>query len=135
MLETYYKCRLKYKDYIIFIRVGSFYEVFDKDSLILNELFDYKIKKIKDNIKVGFPIRKIESIIRLMGNINYVIVDEGIEKMEFDDNKYNEYNFDVNKVILNFIKLERVYNYLIDDIVDGDLLNSIDKLIIGKNIV
>ena len=59
MLETYYKYRLEYKDYIIFIKVGSFYEVFDKDSLILNELFDYKIKKIKDNIKVGFPIGKL----------------------------------------------------------------------------
>lgn len=70
-----------------------------------------------------------------MGNINYVIVDKDIEKMEFDDNKYNEYSYDVNKVILNFIKLERVYNYLIDNIVDGDLLNNIDKLIIGKNIV
>jgi len=135
MLETYYKYRLKYEDYIIFIKVGSFYEVFDKDSLILNELFDYKLKKIKDNIKVGFPVKKIESIIKLMGNINYVIVDKDIEKMEFDDNKYNEYSYDVNKVILNFIKLERVYNYLIDNIVDGDLLNNIDKLIIGKNIV
>ena len=134
MLETYYKYRLKYEDYIIFIKVGSFYEVFDKDSLILNELFDYKIKKIKDNIKVGFPIKKIESIIRLMGNINYVIVNDNIEKMGFDDNKYNEYNYDVNKVILNFIKLERVYNYLTDNVLDTDLLNKIDKLIIGKNI-
>ena len=134
MLETYYKYRLEYKDYIIFIKVGSFYEVFDKDSLILNELFDYKIKKIKDNIKVGFPIGKLESIIKLMGNINYVIIDESIEKMEFDDNKYNEYNYDVNKVILNFIKLERVYSYLINNVLDSDLLNNIDKMIIGKNI-
>lgn len=134
MLETYYRYRLKYEDYIIFIKVGSFYEVFDKDSLILNELFDYKIKKIKDNIKVGFPIRKIESIIKLIGNINYVIVDEEVQKVEFDDNKYSEYNYDVNKVILNFIKLERVYNYLINNILDTDLLNKIDKLIIGKNI-
>ena len=69
-----------------------------------------------------------------MGNINYVIIDEYIEKMEFDDNKYNEYNYDVNKVILNFIKLERVYSYLINNVLDSDLLNNIDKMIIGKNI-
>lgn len=134
MLETYYKYRLIYKDCIIFIKVGSFYEVFDKDSLILNELFDYKIKRIKDNIKLGFPVKTLDSIIKLMGNINYVIVDKEIIDMKFNDNKYNEYNYDVNKVVLNFIKLERVYNYLIDNIVDGDLLNTIDKLIIGKNI-
>ena len=134
MLETYYRYRLKYEDYIIFIKVGSFYEVFDKDSLILNELFNYKIKRIKNNIKVGFPISKIDTIIKLIGNINYVIVDKEVKKIEFDDNKYNEYNYDINKVILNFIKLERVYDYLIDNVLDTDLLNNIDKMIIGKNI-
>ena len=134
MLETYYRYRLDYKDYIIFIKVGSFYEVFDKDSLILNELFDYKIKKVKDNIKVGFPIKRIDSIIKLMGNINYVIVDKEIHKREFNDNKYNEYNYDVNKVVLNFIKLERIYNYLMEKVLDTDLLNDIEKLIIGRNI-
>lgn len=134
MLETYYRYRLNYKDYIIFIKVGNFYEVFDKDSLILNELFDYKIKKIKDNIKVCFPASKIQSIIKLIGNINYIIVDKEIQKREFDDNKYNEYKYDINKVILNFIKLERVYNYLTDNVLDTDLLNKIDKIIIGKNV-
>ncbi len=32
MIDAYYKYRLIYKDYIIFIKVGSFYETFDKDS-------------------------------------------------------------------------------------------------------
>lgn len=134
MLETYYKYRMEYKDFLLFIKIGNFYEVFDKDSLILNELFDYKIKKIKDNIKVGFPASKIQSIIKLIGNINYIIVDKEIQKRQFDDNKYNEYKYDINKVILNFIKLERVYNYLTDNVLDTDLLNKIDKIIIGKNI-
>ena len=47
MLETYYRYRLEYKDFLLFIKMGNFYEVFDKDSLILNKLFGYKIKKIK----------------------------------------------------------------------------------------
>ena len=47
MLEMYYKYRLEYKDFLLFIKVGSFYEVFDKDSLILNKLFGYKIKRLK----------------------------------------------------------------------------------------
>ena len=52
MLETYYKYRLEYKDFLIFIKIGNFYEVFDKDDLILNKLFGYKVKKIRGNIKV-----------------------------------------------------------------------------------
>ena len=74
MLEVYYKYRCKYQDYIIFIKSGSFYEVFDKDSMILNSIFYYKVKRFKDNIKTGFPINKLEHIIKLMGNINYIVV-------------------------------------------------------------
>ena len=59
---------------IIFIKSGSFYEVFDKDSMILNNIFYYKVKRIKDNIKTGFPINKLEHIIKLMGNINYIVI-------------------------------------------------------------
>lgn len=31
MLEMYYKYRIDYKDFIIFIKIGNFYEVFDKE--------------------------------------------------------------------------------------------------------
>ena len=65
MLDIYYKYRLEYKDFLIFIKVGSFYEVFDKDALILNEIFEYKIKKVKDSINVGFPTSKIDYITKI----------------------------------------------------------------------
>ena len=60
MLETYYKYRMEYKDFLLFIKMGNFYEVFDKDGLILNKLFGYKIKKVKDTIKVGFPLNRLD---------------------------------------------------------------------------
>ena len=63
MLEKYYMYRVKYMDYIIIIKYGNFYETFDKDSLIINKLFDYKINKIKNTFKVGFPISSINNII------------------------------------------------------------------------
>ena len=102
MLETYYKYRMEYKDFLLFIKIGNFYEVFDKDSLILNKLFGYKIKKVKDTIKVGFPLSRLDYILKLIGNINYVVIDNAlIEKKEFDNNKYKDYNFDINSIILN----------------------------------
>jgi hypothetical protein len=69
-------------------QIGNFYEVFDKDSLILDKLFGYKIKRIKDSIKVGFPLSRLDYILKLIGNINYVVIDNTlIEKKEFNNNK------------------------------------------------
>ena len=137
MLEIYYKYRMEYKDFLIFIKVGNFYEVFDKDSLILNKLFGYKIKRIKDSIKVGFPLNRLDYIIKLIGNINYVVIDNTVvEKKEFDNNKYKDYNFDINSIILNSIKIDRIYEELNNRLPDNNIENIITNiyLIIGKNI-
>jgi len=113
MLETYYRYRMEYKDFLLFIKIGNFYEVFDKDSLILNKLFGYKIKRIKDSIKVGFPLSRLDYILKLIGNINYVVIDNTVvEKQEFNNNKYKDYNFDINSIILNSIKIDRIYEEL-----------------------
>ena len=137
MLETYYKYRMEYKDFLLFIKRGNFYEVFDKDSLILNKLFGYKIKRIKDSIKVGFPLNRLDYIIKLIGNINYVVIDNTVvEKKEFNNNKYKDYNFDINSIILNSIKIDRIYEELNNRLLDNNTENIISKIevIIGKNI-
>ena len=137
MLETYYKYRMEYKDFLLFIKVGNFYEVFDKDSLILDKLFGYKIKRIKDSIKVGFPLIRLDYILKLIGNINYVVIDNTVvEKKEFDNNKYKDYNFDINSIILNSIKIDRIYEELSSRLLDNNIENIITNiyLIIGKNI-
>lgn len=137
MLETYYKYRMEYKDFLLFIKMGNFYEVFDKDGLILNKLFGYKIKKVKDTIKVGFPLSRLDYILKLIGNINYVVIDNTlIEKKEFNNNKYKDYNFDINSIILNSIKIDRIYEELSSRLLDNNIENIITNidLIIGKNI-
>ena len=137
MLETYYKYRMEYKDFLLFIKVGNFYEVFDKDGLILNKLFGYKIKKVKDTIKVGFPLSRLDYILKLIGNINYVVIDNTlIEKKEFDNNKYKDYNFDINSIILNSIKIDRIYEELNNRLLDNNTDDIITKIevIMGKNI-
>ena len=137
MLETYYKYRMEYKDFLLFIKIGNFYEVFDKDSLILNKLFGYKIKRIKDSIKVGFPLNRLDYILKLIGNINYVVIDNTVvEKKEFNNNKYKDYNYDINSIILNSIKIDRIYEELNNRLLDNNIENIISKIevIMGKNI-
>ena len=136
MLETYYKYRMEYKDFLLFIKIGNFYEVFDKDSLILNKLFGYKIKRIKDSIKVGFPLSRLDYILKLIGNINYVVIDNTVvEKKEFNKNKYKDYNFDINSIILNSIKIDRIYEELSSRLLDNNIENIKELLNNGVNVI
>lgn len=36
MLEEYYRLKMKYKEYILLIKVGNFYEILDKDAMIIH---------------------------------------------------------------------------------------------------
>ena len=46
MLETYYKNKIKYKEFIVMIKFGNFYEMFDKDAVIAsNTKLDKEIAK------------------------------------------------------------------------------------------
>ena len=97
MLEKYYMYRVKYMNYIIIIKYGNFYETFDKDALIINKLFDYKINKLKNTFKVGFPISSINNIISKLDNcsINYVVIDNEniVNNKVFGNNHYSDYFF------------------------------------------
>lgn len=133
MLEKYYRYRIQYEEYIIFIKSGNFYEVFDKDSLILNKIFGYKVKRIQDNIKVGFPVNKLQNILNLLNNINYIIVDkENIKEKKYEDNRYSEYKFNMNNILINSIRIDRINKYLLDRLLDGNinsLLNNIEGIL------
>ena len=126
MLETYYKYRVIYKDYILFIKVGNFYEVFDKDAIIISKLLNYKIKFIKNNIKVGFPINSLNNVVNKLNNINDVVIDNNniIDIKEYEDNKY-ECSIDINKILYNKFRIDKIYEYLIDNIMNDDILNRI----------
>ena len=126
MFEKYYDCKVKYKDYIILIKVGNFYEAFEKDAIILNRLLGYKVKRFSKTFKLGFPLSKIDDVINILKskNINYVLYDNNVKAKEFDNNSY--------KVILNYIKIDRITNYLYDNVLNDNIdsvLERIEKLI------
>ena len=51
MLENYYKNKVLYKDYIIIMKYGNFYETIDNDALIMNSIFNYKLNKLSNTFK------------------------------------------------------------------------------------
>lgn len=134
MLEKYYDCRVKYKDYVILIKIGNFYEVFEKDAIILNTLLGYKIKRFSKTFKLGFPLSKIDDVIQILkhNHINYVVYDKSISFESFDTNKYNNYSVDVDKIIYIYIKIDRITKYLYDNVLKDNIesvLGEIEKLI------
>lgn len=54
MIEKYYKYKSKYQDYIVLLQIGAFYEVIGIDSLIINHLLGYKLKKYQTPLNVVF---------------------------------------------------------------------------------
>ena len=131
MLEKYYNQKIRYKDYVILIKCGSFYEAFEKDAFIINTLLKYKIKKFSKTFKSGFPTLKLNVILKILeeNHLNYVVLDE-IEmiKKEFDDNKYQNFNFDIDRIMLNYIKIDKIMNYLNDNILNERITDILEKM-------
>ena len=131
MLEKYYKYKINYKDYIVIIKCGSFYETLGNDALIINKLFGYKVKKLSNTFKAGFPCSNIDKITNMLDNkkINYIVVDENSSrKRTIKNNKYIEYIFDLNKLELNSIRIDRIYTYLKDMVLSDDISSLLDKI-------
>ena len=124
MIDLFRILKLEYKEYVILFKSGSFYISFDEDSLILNKLFNYKILNLKNNIKVGFPLNSLDTVISKLKelNINYIIIeDKDIkEKYEVEDNTFSKYTSSVFEVIS--------INNRIDKIVDKLKSIHIDKV-------
>lgn len=132
MLEKYYKYKLDYRNYIILIKIGSFYECFDKDAFIINKLFNYKLKRINNSFKLGFPIKTINRIKLKLNeeNINYLVVDEEVIRKEFKENKYLKYNFNSEEILYNTLRVEKIIDYLNNNIFSiNDKLNKIEEII------
>ena len=81
MKEKYFKVKGKYKDSIVLVKSGSFWNCFYGDALIVHFITGYVFK----NNKVGFPSKVLNKIGAL--NISYVIV------YELDDIVVHEYTF------------------------------------------
>lgn len=135
MLENFYKYKVNYKDYILMIRLGNFYEILDKDALILHNILNYKISKISDTVKCGFPISSLEKVLAVLNErkINYVIIEDDniVSKKEFEENTYGEFNFDINTIKYNFIRINKIIKFLNENVNKdiNSLLESIEDLI------
>lgn len=131
LIDTYYNYKLKYKEYVVLLKSGIFYECFNDDIGIIYSLFHYKIKNNGNNYVVGFPNNSLSKICNVLenNNINYIIVDKDniIDKYKSKNNNYSKYYIDLNRLQYITYKIEDIYNKLNNKILD----NNIEKILLN----
>ena len=97
-------------------KYGSFYISFDEDATILNSIFNYKLVKLKNNIKAGFPIKLLDDNIKVIDDkkINYLIVDNKVivDKKGYIRNKFNNYTKSVFSIVSDNQRIENIVKRL-----------------------
>lgn len=124
-----------FSNYVVLIKIGNFYEVYNNDAIIISYLFNYKIKTLSSNdITCGFPLVSISKVKYILDKkyINYIIIDkahnyEEIEKNDFKKkNKYNDLYNDANTFIDKINRINKIKNYLLNN---ANKIIEVEKLI------
>lgn len=90
MKEKYFKVKGRYKDYIVFVKSGNFWNAFYGDAVILHYLTGYQL----NNNKLGFPSKVLNKVLEKIRalNINYILVYE-LDDMIIHEYSSNSYIF------------------------------------------
>ena len=134
MNETEKTIKQMHKEDICLFKIGSFYHSYNRDAYIISYLFDYKIKSVKQNNKeCGFPLNIIDRVTKKLkdNKINYVIIEENLEK-EFsnneDENRYSEMYIKANTYISYKLRIENISNFLIENLEQKNIRKMIEKI-------
>lgn len=121
------------KDIVLF-KIGKFYYCYGKDAYIISYFFEYKLNLIENNIySCGFPSQSLNKVISKLEDkkINYVIVDRrnnyDIEENENykNLNSYDKYFEKAKEEIGIKIRIQKINNYLLENINKKDIRNLI----------
>jgi DNA mismatch repair ATPase MutS len=113
-----------FPDYVVLLKLGTFYETYNDDAKIISYLFRYKIKTLSSDDKVcGFPIVSINKVTYLLEkkNINYIMIDkshnyEEENKMNYKKkNTYKDILDTSSKYIDKLNRIDKIKNYLLKD--------------------
>lgn len=126
-----------HKEYVIFIRVGNFFNCYGRDAYIVSDLFGYKINIIEDNIyNCSFPKSAYNKVISKLeqSKINYMILDKR-NNYEIDEkdnnnnlNRYNEIYLKAKKEITKKMRIEKIHKYLLS-CDDEQIIFMIERII------
>lgn len=112
----------EFKEYVIMIKIGKFYNCYGRDAYIISYLFDYKIRIIDDVYICAFPESAYNKVIANLEQkkINYIVLDK---RNNYDEdsksdngnlNTYNEIYAKAKQKISLKMRVEKIYRYLLE---------------------
>lgn len=111
-----------HKDYVVFIKIGNFYNCYGRDAYIISYLFGYKISILENNIyNCSFPKSAYNKVLSILekNRINYITLDKrnNYDTDNKDNNKnlnrYMEFYERAKKEIAKKMRIEKIYKYLL----------------------
>lgn len=87
-----------FPNYVVMIKIGTFYEVYYDGAYIISYLLGYKLKILNGDVRnCGFPTVSINKVLYILDNkkINYLVVDKSDNYAELNKNNFknkNKYN-------------------------------------------
>ncbi|MDD3340822.1 MAG: hypothetical protein PHN72_01280 [Bacilli bacterium] len=96
LYDKYLKLKEAKRDKLYLLKKGNFYVTYDMDSIIINNLFGYKVKIFKKYSMIGFPINSLEKVKDKLeeSNIDYLVYnfkeEEILYNNEYEKNNYNQ---------------------------------------------
>ncbi len=126
LFDLYEVNRNKYDKYVILIKEGNFYEAFNEDCFLLNNLFNF-------GLRTGFPVIAYNKVLDKLNafKINYIVVEkfEIVVKKKFNKNNYSNYiakDLDIDNRILD---INNRLNTLKNSPKIKDILVEIEKIL------
>lgn len=129
--EVYEKSKSTYKEYVILLKSGNFYITFNKDAIIMNNIFNYQIKQVKDYMKIGFPIISINKIVNelTLRKVNYVIINnEIINKKKFSNNSYKKYLLEKENYEILLVRIKKINTILKNSLNNQNIKQVLDNI-------
>lgn len=130
--DVYKNKKIKYAEYVVLIRVGTFYETYGEDGYLLNNLFDYKVKDVGGVKRVGFPLVAYNKVIaKLMTfKINYLVVEgSDVIKKKFNINNYNKYTNNDDSISIRVDRICERLKVLKDTPKIENLLDKLEEIV------
>ena len=127
-----------YKEYVVLVKIGKFYYCYGRDSYIISYLTNYKINLLEDNTySCSFSTNAYNKVISILEDkkINYLILDRRNDYEE--DEKYNNKNLNnylkyyekAKKEISTKMRIEKIYKYLNEHLLDKETIMKVEKII------
>lgn len=125
-----------HKDRIIMVKVGSFYNCWSRDAVIMAYLFGYNLKKVDNIYTCGFPASALNKVLVTIEkekisylvsqkSENYEVINEEDYKSE---NRYNELYSKANKYINRKNRITNIYSYFMENINEDNIKEKIQKV-------